>query len=127
MKPISIRYLSGPDVAALALTDHEILAAIETSLRARGEGDAVIESRMHLVADETCGGHFNVLRGYIAPTNTAGIKVVANFDHNYRRGLPSANPSLNRWRARRWCFAWSISSPGDPGCAARFAAFWSIG
>ena len=95
MKPISIRYLSGPDVAALALTDHEILAAIETSLRAQGEGDTVIEPRMHLVADETCGGHFNVLRGYIAPTNTAGIKVVGDFHDNYRQGLPSEFGLLN--------------------------------
>jgi len=95
MKPISIRYLSGPDVAALALTDHEILAAIETSLRAQGEGDTVIEPRMHLVADETWGGHFNVLRGYIAPTNTAGIKVVGDFHDNYRQGLPSEFGLLN--------------------------------
>jgi len=95
MKPISIRYLSGQDVAALALTEHEILAAIETSLRAQGLGDTVIEPRMHLVADKTCGGHFNVLRGYIAPTNTAGIKVVGDFHDNYRHGLPSEFGLLN--------------------------------
>ncbi|MCP4389674.1 MAG: hypothetical protein GY802_15370 [Gammaproteobacteria bacterium] len=35
--------------------------------------------RIHLVADKNCGGHFNVLRGYIAPTNTAGIKVVVDY------------------------------------------------
>ncbi len=34
---------------------------------------------MHLVADKNCGGHFSVLRGYIAPTNTAGIKVVGDY------------------------------------------------
>ncbi|MDH3759948.1 MAG: hypothetical protein OEU50_03140 [Gammaproteobacteria bacterium] len=62
---------------------HEILAAIETSLRARDEGDTVIERRMHLVADKNCGGHFNVLRGYIAPTNTAGIKVAGDIYDNY--------------------------------------------
>lgn len=95
MKPISIRYLSGQDVAALKLTDHEILAAIETSLRAQGEGDTVIEPRMHLVADVNCGGHFNVLRGYIAPTNTAGIKVVGDFHDNYKQGLPSEFGLLN--------------------------------
>ncbi|MDH3536771.1 MAG: ornithine cyclodeaminase family protein [Gammaproteobacteria bacterium] len=95
MKPISIRYLSGHDVAALALSDHEILSAIETSLRAQGEGDTVIEPRMHLVADKASGGHFNVLRGYIAPTNTAGIKVVGDFHDNYRQGLPSEFGLLN--------------------------------
>jgi hypothetical protein len=33
MKPISIRYPRGQDVSALALTDCEILAAVETSPR----------------------------------------------------------------------------------------------
>ena len=94
-KPISIRYLSGHDVAALALKDHEILAAIENSLRAQGLGDTVVEPRMHLVADKTCSGHFNVLRGYIAPTNTAGIKIVGDFHDNYRQGLPSEFGLLN--------------------------------
>ena len=95
MESISIRYLSGIDVAALELGDDEILDAVESGLRAQGRGQTVIEPRMHLVADETCGGHFNVLRGYIAPTNTAGIKVVGDFHDNYRQGLPSEFGLLN--------------------------------
>ena len=65
MKSISIRYLSGPDIAALELGNDEILAAIELCLRAQGEGACVIEPRMHLVPDESFNGHFNVLRGYL--------------------------------------------------------------
>ena len=48
MEPITIRYLSGHDVAAVALSNDEILDAIEGCLRAQGDGDTVIEPRMHL-------------------------------------------------------------------------------
>ena len=47
--PIHIRYLSGHDVAELDLGNDEILDAIESSLRAQGQGETVIEPRMHLV------------------------------------------------------------------------------
>jgi len=76
LKPITIRYLSGHDVAEIALSNDEILGAIEDSLRAQGNGDTVIEPRMHLRPSQAVDGHFNVLRGYIAPGNNAGIKIV---------------------------------------------------
>jgi alanine dehydrogenase len=92
---ITIRYLSGHDVAALALDNDEILDAIETSLRAQGNGETVIEPRMHLRPDQSVDGHFNVLRGYIAPHNTAGVKIVGDFHNNYQQGLPSEFGLLN--------------------------------
>ncbi len=95
MQPVSIRYLSGPDIARLALDNDEILDAVEQGLRAQGEGATVIEPRMHLVPDENVPGHFNVLRGYIAPRNIAGVKVVGDFHQNYTRGLPSEFGLLN--------------------------------
>lgn len=99
MKPVSIRYLSGQDVARLALDDDEILQAVEAGLRAQGEGATVIEPRMHLVPDPSFHGHFNVLRGYIAPRNTAGIKIVGDYHDNYTRGLPSEFGLLNLFDA----------------------------
>jgi len=87
-------------VAALALTNDEILDAIEASLRAQGDGDTVIEPRMHLVPDATFGGHFNVLRGYIAQGNTAGIKIVGDYHENYKQGLPSEFGLLNLFDGR---------------------------
>ena len=42
MQPIYISFLNGPDIAALAMTDDEILKAIETSLAAQGRGETVI-------------------------------------------------------------------------------------
>jgi len=53
---LSLIYLNGPDVAALALTDDEILTAVESGLRAQGEGQTVIEPRMHLIPGRDADG-----------------------------------------------------------------------
>lgn len=88
-KPVYVDFLNGPDIAALALTDAEILAAIEASLGAQGRGESVIEPRMHL-EPRVANGHFNVLRGYVgAPVERAGVKIVGDFVDNWERGLPS--------------------------------------
>jgi alanine dehydrogenase len=96
----SLVYLNAPDVAALALTDDEILDAVTRGLRAQGEGRTVIEPRMHLAPGRTgdgklIEGHFNVLRGYVAPLGLAGVKVVGDYVENYRLGLPSEMGLLN--------------------------------
>jgi alanine dehydrogenase len=90
MQPIYISFLNGLDIAALAMTDDEILDAIETSLAAQGRGETVIEPRMHLKPDPKVHGHFNVLRGAIgAPMNRAGVKIVSDYVYNYEHDLPS--------------------------------------
>ena len=43
-----IEYLGKPEIDAVALTDAEILAAIEAGLVAAGRGQTVIEPRLHL-------------------------------------------------------------------------------
>ncbi|MBO1113276.1 ornithine cyclodeaminase family protein [Bordetella petrii] len=95
MQSIDITYLNGPDVRALALTDAEILAAVESALDAQGRGQTVIEPRMHLVPESSAKGHFNVLRGYVAPLHVAGVKVVSDFVDNYKVDLPSEMALLN--------------------------------
>ena len=92
---ISLTYLNGPDVEALALTDDEILAAVESALDAQGRKQAVIEPRVHLVPESAAKGHFNVLRGYVKPLGVAGVKVVSDFVDNYKLGLPSEMALLN--------------------------------
>ena len=77
------------------MTDQEILDAVEIGLKAQGRGETVIEPRMHLVPDPAVKGHFNVLRGYIAPLKLAGVKIVGDFVENYQRGLPSEMALLN--------------------------------
>ena len=86
---IDITYLNGPDVERLALSDDEILAAVEGALDAQGRGLTVIEPRVHLVPESSAKGHFNILRGYVKPLGVAGVKVVGDFVDNYERGLPS--------------------------------------
>ncbi len=95
MERIDLTFLNGPDVASLALTDDEILDSVDAALRAQGLGQAVLEPRVHLVPDPAVEGHFNVLRGAIAPLGLAGVKVVGDFVGNYRRGLPSELAILN--------------------------------
>ena len=66
MAKIEITYLGGPDVAALNLTNDEILEAVNEGLVAAGRRQTVIE-----------------------PLDYAGIKVVGDFVDNYTAGLPS--------------------------------------
>jgi len=89
MKRIDITYLNGPDVERLALTDDEVIAAVESALAAQGRKETVIEPRVHLVPESSAKGHFNVLRGYVKPLGVAGVKVVSDFVDNYKVGLPS--------------------------------------
>ena len=90
MSPLHLTYLNALDVEALALSDDEILAAVEQGLAAQGRRETVIEPRMHLVPDKAVHGHFNVLRGAIrAPINLAGVKVIGDYVDNYKQGLPS--------------------------------------
>jgi len=100
MDPIYIDYLNAFDIEALALTDAEILAAIETSLKAQGNGQTVIEPRVHLEPDPSFHGHFNVLRGYVAPIGLAGVKVVGDYVDNYKLGYPSEFGVLNLFDPR---------------------------
>jgi ornithine cyclodeaminase len=95
MQPIHLTFLNGPDVERLALTDTEILGAVEQGLDAQGKSQVVIEPRVHLVPHDSSVGHFNVLRGAVLPLGLAGVKVVGDFVNNYKVGLPSELAVLN--------------------------------
>jgi ornithine cyclodeaminase len=89
-RPVYITYLNRFDIEAMALTDAEILAAIEGSLAMQGRGETVVEPRMHIEPRAGVDGHFNVLRGWIGgEIDAAGVKVVGDFVNNYKSGLPS--------------------------------------
>jgi alanine dehydrogenase len=89
LQSIHLTYLNGPDIDRVALTDTEILDAVERGLDAQGRNAVVIEPRVHLVPKDSSLGHFNVLRGVIHPLGLAGVKVVGDFVNNYKLGLPS--------------------------------------
>jgi alanine dehydrogenase len=95
VQPIYLTFLNGPDVERIALTDAEILAAVERGLLAQGQKQVVIEPRVHLVPHDSSQGHFNVLRGVVLPLGLAGVKVVGDFVNNYKVGLPSELAVLN--------------------------------
>ena len=90
-----IDYLSRIDVQKLSLSNDEILESVEEGLRLQGEGEAVIEPRVHLEPGVS-QGHFNVLRGSLGGSiDMAGVKVVGDFVDNYLAGLPSELALLN--------------------------------
>ncbi len=95
-----IVWLNGPDIDALRMTDDEILIAVDRGLLAQGHGETVIEPRVHLEPDPAFRGHFNVLRGYVAPLNVAGVKIVGDYVDNWKRGLPSEMALLNLFDPR---------------------------
>ena len=100
MTEIFLTYLNGPDIERLAMRNADILDAVEAGLRAAGNQETVIEPRVHLTPDPQFRGHFNVLRGYLAPLNLAGVKIVGDYVDNYQRGLPSEMALLNLFDPR---------------------------
>lgn len=89
------RFVSDLDVDRLRLTQAEILGAVETAVRAQGEGEVVLEPRVHLMPPNGGKGHFNVLRGYVGPEGICGVKIVGDFVDNYQLGLPSEVALVN--------------------------------
>jgi len=100
VQSIWFTFLNGSDVEQLSLDDSEILDAVEQGLRAQGLGQTVIEPRIHLRPDPAFHGHFNVLRGYVAPLALAGVKIVGDYVNNHEAGLPSEMALLNLFDPR---------------------------
>ena len=86
---MDILYLNSKDFDQLVITNDEILAAVEESLKAQGTKQAKVEPRVHITPNPEYNGHFNVLRGYIEPEHVAGVKVVGDYVYNYKKDLPS--------------------------------------
>src|SRR3979411_2032327 len=88
-----IRFLSGPDLDSLGLSNTEIVDAVEGAVRAHGDGHVVVEPRVHLVPENNGAGDFTVLRGHLLTSDgragVSGVKVVGDFVANYAAGLPS--------------------------------------
>jgi alanine dehydrogenase len=74
---------------ALALSDAEVLDAVEAAVRAQGEGAVTLDPRVHHVPDPAFPGHFNLLRATVWPLGVTGFKVVGDYVQNHERGLPS--------------------------------------
>jgi alanine dehydrogenase len=89
MSPLQLRFISGPDVAQVGLTRAEIFEAVTEALVAQGNGQVVLEPRVHLTPPNGGRGHFNILRAHLETAHVSGVKVVGDFVDNHRRQLPS--------------------------------------
>ncbi len=86
---LEILFLSGGDVEDLALSDDEVLDAVEAVVLAQGRDQVALDPRVQHVPDPEVDGHFNVLRATVSSLDATGVKVVGDFVENYRVGLPS--------------------------------------
>ena len=83
----SLLYLSRQDVVAVGLTMAEILEALETAFREKGEGRVEMPPKPGIHP----GGGDNFIHAmpaWIPALESAGVKWVSGFPENRRRGLP---------------------------------------
>ncbi len=73
----------------MALSDGDVLAAVEAAVFAQGEGAVTLDPRAHHVPDPSFPGHLNVLRATLWPLGVTGVKVVGDYVENHAHGLPS--------------------------------------
>jgi alanine dehydrogenase len=89
MSRLQLRFISGPDVDRLGLTRTEIFEAVTDAVKAQGNGEVVLEPRVHLTPPNGGRGHFNILRAHLGTPSVSGVKVVGDFVDNHLKDLPS--------------------------------------
>ena len=72
MRAINIQLSQPPGCRAPRAHRRRHPRAVEAALRAQGNGETVIEPRVHLVPESSDKGHFNVLRGVVKPLGVGG-------------------------------------------------------
>jgi len=82
-------FLDRETVRSLLPNTRALLQIVEGGLAAHGRREVVLPPKSHLVLDDRFNGHFNILSGYVAPADIAGVKVIGDYVDNYRVGLPS--------------------------------------
>ena len=82
-------FLDRETVRSLLPDTRALLQIVEGGLAAHGRREVVLPPKSHLVLDDRFNGHFNILSGYVAPADIAGVKVIGDYVDNYRVGLPS--------------------------------------
>src|SRR3982751_5558059 len=100
MAAVEVLLLNGATVEALVPSTPELLSIIEGGLKAHGRGEVVLPPKGHLNLDQLHNGHFNILPGYAASADMAGIKVIGDYVDNYRHGLPSEIAQLTLYDPR---------------------------
>jgi alanine dehydrogenase len=86
---VEFLFLDRETVRSLLPDTRMLLQIVEGGLAAHGRREVVLPPKSHLVLDDRFNGHFNILSGYVAPADMAGVKVIGDYVDNYRVGLPS--------------------------------------
>lgn len=85
-------YLSQADVAATGVTMAEMIEALETMFREKGEGRVEMPPKpgIHPMPD----AFIHAMPAYIPAMRSAGVKWISGYPENYKRGLPYINGLL---------------------------------
>jgi len=87
MEKNRLLYLSQADVNAVGVTMAEVIAALETAFKEKGQGRVEMPPKPGIHPGE--GDNFiHAMPAYIPALNSAGVKWVSGFPENYRRNLP---------------------------------------
>jgi alanine dehydrogenase len=86
---VAFRFLNRAEVQSLLPSTATLIEVVEQGLRAHGAGEVVLPPKSHIHLDDRFNGHFNILPGFVAPVEAAGVKVVGDYVDNHRVGLPS--------------------------------------
>jgi ornithine cyclodeaminase len=100
MARVDFRFLNRAEVRSLLPKPKELMALVESGLAAHGRGDVVLPPKSHIQLDDRYNGHFNILVGWAAPNDMAGVKVIGDYVDNYRHGLPSEVAMLTLYDPR---------------------------
>ena len=86
MNTSEILYLSRQDVEELALSMSEIIGALESMFRAKGEGKVEMPPKpgIHPRPD----AFIHAMPAYIPDQNAAGVKWISGYPENQKKGLP---------------------------------------
>ena len=93
MSAIEVLFLSKEDIDSLDLSLEDMLAAVEMGLDAHGRKDVLLPSKDHIPLDWP-EKIFNILKGYVGPIRSVGVKVLGDFSRNHEHDLPSELSTL---------------------------------
>ncbi len=82
-------FIIGEETVRKYLTAEDVIDICEKTWRWYGEGKVVMPNKITTdMSEQGVAGWFNSMPAYIAPLDTAGIKIVGGYDANKALGLP---------------------------------------
>jgi alanine dehydrogenase len=100
MAQVQFRFLNRAQVRELMPPMAKVMEVVEEGLAAHGRGAVVLPPKSHIHLDDRYNGHFNILMGWAAPVDVAGVKTIGDYVENYKHGLPSEVAMLTLYDPR---------------------------